>query len=61
MSKQHRFGRSDYRLKSVETVFQGFFKMTRMQVEHRLFGGGWSQPLQRELFERGDAVGGAAL
>ena len=31
--------------------------MTRMQVEHRLFGGGWSQPLQRELFERGDAVG----
>jgi ADP-ribose pyrophosphatase len=57
MSKRHRFGRSDYRLKSVETVFQGFFKMTRMQVEHRLFGGGWSQPLQRELFERGDAVG----
>lgn len=57
MSKQHRFGHSDYRLQTAETVFQGFFKMTRMLVEHRLFGGGWSKPLRRELFERGDAVG----
>ncbi len=57
MDKKHRFGPSDYRLKSTETVFQGFFKMTRMTVEHRLFGGGWSKPLRRELFQRGDAVG----
>ena len=55
--KKHRFGHSDYRLKSAETVFQGFFKMTRMIVQHRLFGGGWSKPLKRELFQRGDAVG----
>ena len=57
MDKKHRFGPSDYRVKSTETVFQGFFKMTRMLVEHRLFGGGWSKPLRRELFQRGDAVG----
>ena len=57
MDKKHRFGPSDYRLKSIETVFQGFFKMTRMAVEHRLFGGGWSKPLRRELFQRGDAAG----
>jgi ADP-ribose pyrophosphatase len=57
MDKKHRFGPSDYRLKSTETVFQGFFKMTRMVVEHRLFGGGWSKPLRRELFQRGSAVG----
>ena len=57
MAKKHRFGHSDYRLKSTETVFQGFFKMTRMIVQHRLFGGGWSKPLKRELFQRGDAVG----
>lgn len=55
--KKHRFGHSDYRLKSAETVFQGFFKMTQMIVQHRLFGGGWSKPLKRELFQRGDAVG----
>jgi ADP-ribose pyrophosphatase len=57
MDKKHRFGPSDYRLKSTETVFQGFFKMTQMIVQHRLFGGGWSKPLKRELFQRGDAVG----
>ena len=57
MVKNHKFGRSDYRIKSTETVFQGFFKMTRTVLEHRLFSGGWSQPIKRELFERGDAVG----
>ena len=57
MIKKHRFGQSDYRIKSTETVYQGFFKMTRSVVEHRLYNGGWSQPLTRELFKRGDAVG----
>lgn len=57
MIKMHRFGQSDYRIKSTETVYQGFFKMTRSVVEHRLYNGGWSQPLVREIFKRGDAVG----
>ena len=57
MIKKHRFGQSDYRIKFTETVYQGFFKMTRSVVEHRLYNGGWSQPLTRELFKRGDAVG----
>jgi ADP-ribose pyrophosphatase len=56
MIKKHQFSNSDCRIKSTETVFQGFFKMTRTVVEHRLFSGGWSQPLTRELFKRGDAV-----
>ena len=29
----------------------------RLILSHALFGGGWSEPLTRELFERGDAVG----
>ena len=57
MIKKHQFGHSDYRIKSTETVFKGFFKMTRTVVEHRLFAGGWSPPLTREMFLRGDAVG----
>jgi len=57
MIKSHRFGREDYRIESKETLFQGFFRITRMVVTHRLFGGGWSAPLKRELFQRGDAVG----
>lgn len=57
MIKPHRFGAEDYRVEKQETVFQGFFRITRMIVSHRLFGGGWSKPLTRELFQRGDAVG----
>ncbi|MCT2529528.1 NUDIX domain-containing protein [SAR92 clade bacterium H921] len=57
MTKYHRFGVDDYRVESQETAFQGFFRITRMVVSHRLFGGGWSAPLKRELFQRGDAVG----
>jgi len=57
MTKYHRFGVNDYRVESQETAFQGFFRITRMVVSHRLFGGGWSAPLKRELFQRGDAVG----
>lgn len=57
MIKKHRFGEDDYRIESKETLFQGFFRITRMVISHRLFGGGWSAPLKRELFQRGDAVG----
>ena len=57
MTRYHRFGVDDYRVESQETAFQGFFRITRMVVSHRLFGGGWSAPLKRELFQRGDAVG----
>ncbi|GMG87892.1 NUDIX domain-containing protein [Biformimicrobium ophioploci] len=41
--------------KTVE--FQGFFRIERLRVRHKLFAGGWSQPLERELFVRGPAVG----
>jgi ADP-ribose pyrophosphatase len=57
MIKSHRFGQEDYRVESKETLFQGFFRITSTVVTHRLFGGGWSAPLKRELFQRGDAVG----
>ncbi len=38
-------------------AYQGYFRMRRLTLRHRLFGGGWSEPLTREVFERGDAVG----
>ncbi|MCC6296726.1 MAG: NUDIX domain-containing protein [Pseudomonadales bacterium] len=37
--------------------YQGFFELHRVRLRHRLFAGGWSQPLTRELFVRGPAVG----
>lgn len=46
----------DVELLHRETVFQGYFRVDRYRLRHRLFGGGWSRPVQRELFERGHAA-----
>jgi ADP-ribose pyrophosphatase len=42
---------------ATETVFEGFFRVQRWRLRHRLFAGGWSPPVEREIFERGHAVG----
>lgn len=57
MMLPQRFSRADVDIKKQETVFSGFFKMERYLLRHRLFKGGWSGDVQRELFVRGDAVG----
>lgn len=41
---------------SCETRFQGYFRIDRYQLRHRLFDGGWSDVVAREIFERGHAV-----
>ena len=40
-----------------ETAYQGFFRIDRYRLRHRLYAGGWSGELSREVFERGRAVG----
>lgn len=45
----------DYRMKSSERVYQGFFAMDRHTVEHDRFDGG-SLTITRENMERGDAA-----
>lgn len=52
------FGPEDLSLTSSETVYDGFFKMQRLELKHRLFAGGWTPAFKRELFSRGDAVAG---
>lgn len=42
---------------SRETVYDGFFRMTRFKLKHALFQGGLTDTLVRERFERGHAVG----
>jgi ADP-ribose diphosphatase len=37
-------------------VFEGFFRIVRYRLRHRLFAGGTSAELVRELFERGEAA-----
>ncbi len=39
------------------TVYRGFFRIDHFRLRHRLFAGGWSPELSREVFLRHDAVG----
>ena len=39
-----------------ETVYQGFFRLEQYTLKHTLFKGGWSAPITRELFRRGNCV-----
>jgi ADP-ribose pyrophosphatase len=38
-------------------VYRGFFSIKEYHLRHRLFAGGWSNTITREVFVRGDAVG----
>ena len=57
MIKKHRFGAQDYLIDAEQIQYQGFFRISKLTLRHRLFNGGWSKPLAREVFQRGDAVG----
>lgn len=51
-----QFGAQDVRVLEDRVVWSGHFAMRRLTLQHRRFAGGWSDPVVRELFERGDAV-----
>ena len=51
-----QFSGSDVQILSKETLYQGFFKMVKYAFKHKLFAGGWSDVVQREIFERGHAI-----
>lgn len=36
--------------------YKGWFRINIYSFRHKLFGGGWSKPFKREVFERGHAV-----
>jgi ADP-ribose pyrophosphatase len=52
-----RFVDSDIVIEKTDTAFAGFFKVLRYRLRHRLFNGGWSRPIERELLVRGESVG----
>ena len=55
-NQQHEFTPQDVEIVSKETLFRGFFKMVKYTFRHKLFEGGWSKPIEREMFERGHAA-----
>ncbi len=51
------FDHSDVEVLSDEPAWAGFFKVKILRLRHKLFGGGWSGDVSRELFCRDPAVG----
>lgn len=54
--QQNDFTRQDVEILTKETLFQGFFRMVKYRFRHKCFEGGWSQVVEREMFERGHAA-----
>ena len=50
------FNQNDYTVHEHTLKYQGFFKISEYKISHKLFNGGTSNILSREIFERGDAV-----
>lgn len=52
----HQFNNKQVVIEQTESGYQGFFRLDLVTFRHPLFAGGMSQPVTREVFERGDAV-----
>lgn len=50
------FTRDDVEIINRDVIYQGFIQMMRYQLRFRLFNGGWSSVVTRELVERQSAV-----
>lgn len=54
--KKTVFNRNDVEITGKKSLYQGFFKANAYRFKHRLFAGGWSAEIEREVFERGHAA-----
>ena len=59
MSKPNKqgitFAKNDVEIIARETLYRGFFSLDLYRFRHRLFNGGMSGEVMREIFERGRA------
>ena len=46
----------DVELLDREVCYQGFYRLERLRLRHRLFAGGMSPPITREVIEKGDVA-----
>lgn len=48
---------ADVQVLDKQIAYDGYFQIIKYQLKHRLFNGGWSETIIREVFERGQAAG----
>ena len=53
----NNFSGKDVEVLADDSAYNGFFQIRTLKLRHRLYEGGWSKALNRELFQRHDAVG----
>jgi ADP-ribose pyrophosphatase len=56
-AKTKHFTTNDVEILEEKTAFQGYFHIHHYKLRYRLFSGNWSNPIEREVFQRGKAVG----
>ncbi len=57
MSTKSAFSSQDVQIEEVQTPFSGHVKLNCYQLRHKLYEGGWSASLNREVMMRQPAVG----
>jgi ADP-ribose pyrophosphatase len=53
---QPKFGNQDVEIIGEEIAYQGFHTINRVRLKHRLYKGGWSEVIDREVSDRGSAA-----
>ncbi len=59
MSSDHKFNSMTYKdveIIKCQRIFQGYFAIDKYKLRFRLYNGGWSNIIDREIFERGQSV-----
>lgn len=51
-NKNSTFAQSDFEVIQRDVLHSGHFSVARLQIKHRLFAGGWTNTLTREMIER---------
>lgn len=51
------YHRDDVNIVQRDELFNAFFRAERLHLRHRLYAGGWSPTITREIFLRGEAIG----
>ncbi len=50
------FGSQDVVILDEQIVYQGFHRIKKVRLKHRLYSGGWSEPIDREVSDKGSAA-----
>lgn len=53
---QSEFDRKDVEIIGEDAVYEGFHRIKRIKLKHRLYSGGWSELVDREVSDKGSAA-----